>query len=278
MSQVLHRFQIRFYNFASVLCLKKEKQDFEVSNIAAFINLLKMPFVLILTTVAYVFFSEEFVPDKFVGMKQFSTFSKVSITISASSSSITSYVFAISQVLRRHEMCKFVNFWIKKPLEQGNLQRYQSDCKKHHVSFLIVFTSLLVFQYLGAAKFSIFSLLTSVVFMYPNYLLFAVLSFVTSFQNFVIAQLNEFYEELIKFSRYSKQTTTTAVESYQEISRNYQQIYEFVEQFKKIFGVQLTLIICTWAFSLVFTVKSNRILLLVLTIFSFSFITAFALR
>lgn len=251
MSQVLNRYQIRFYNFASVLCLKQNKQDFEVSNLAAFTNLLKMPFVLIFTTIAYVYFNKEFVPDKFVGMKQFSTFSKVLMSITALSAGITSYVFAIFQVLRRHELSKFVNFWIIKPLEQENFQRYKSDCRRYHASFIIVFISFYVVQYLGAAKISLFSLLTSVVFMYPNYLLFAVLSFVTSFQNFVIAQLNESYLELIKFSRFSKQTTTTTVESYLEVSRNYQQIYEFVEQFKKIFGIQLTLITCTCAFSLV---------------------------
>lgn len=252
MPLVLHRFAVRLYNFVSILCVKEENQVFKVSNFSAICNILKVPFVLIYTVFVFAFFNEEMTPERFEYFKNFSTFSKVSLFFVAMSIFLISFLIAILQVTRRHEMKDFVNFWMKKSLEQEYFRQYRKTCIKYHVSGLVVFTLFVVPQFFTTTKISLLSMLSNFVFMYPYYMVLGAISFVISFQNFIIESLKEFKQDWDSFSSLHEVT----LETYLNASMKYQEIYDFVQQFKRCFGLQLTLITCHMTMVLICTVNN----------------------
>lgn len=254
MSPVLNRLEVFFYNFTSVFCVTKEKDVLRVSNFAAVCNILKMPFYLAFTVFSFTYFEEELVHEKFDGLKQFSTFSKVLLLVTSITGLTSAFLFTVLQVVRRQEFTKFVNVWLQKQLAEEYFQQYRNDCFKYHTAEVIVVSIHMLCQYLGAGKHSLISLVSSLVFMQPNIMLFGVLSFVTCFQNYVIALLTEFNDELIDFAQGAALNQRPTMENYLKVSKKYQEIHEFVDQFRKCFGVQITLIFCYVTFGLISSV------------------------
>lgn len=256
MPQVSHRFAVRFYNFSSVLCVKEKNRILEVSNFGAICNVLKLPFVLLFTFFIYATFSEGTKMENFENFRKFSTFSTITLFVVAVSLNLVTFLSAVFQVTRRHAVKDFVNFWMSKSLDQEYLQQYKKTCFKHHVLGLVVMSTFIFPQYLAAMNTSLMvALVSSFVFMYPYYLLFGMMSFVLSFQNFVFESLKEFRRDLKKFSRQDSKGHEVSVQRYLRVSRKYQEIYDLVEQFKSCFGFQLTFLTCYLTLILVCTVS-----------------------
>lgn len=257
MSQVVTRFKLLLYNFGLVSSLKEENTVFKVSNFVAFSNVLKIPLVIVITMLVFTYppISNEIVLDTLIELKGYSVFSKFSIHILVASTYITSIVFSLLQVKQRHEMCSFVNNLNGIFLNEKYSQRFRKDNKIYSHSLLFVFMSISIVQYLGAVKISILSFFVSFFFIFPNVFLFSVVSFVTGFESFVIASLEGLQEDFEEFSHQLFVQKDFGIETFLQLSRKYQNIYNLTEQFNDFFGAQLTLVTCHFTIILTFGVR-----------------------
>lgn len=217
-----------------------------------------MPVYLAFTVFSFAYFKEELVSEKLVDLKQFSTFSKILLLMTSVTGVTSVFVLSILQVVRRHEFTKFVNFWMQKPVAQEHFQQYRTDCFKHHVTVAVVVSLNILCQYLGGAKFTLISLVSSLVIMQPSIMLYGIFGFATCFQSYVIALLADFYDDLMEFSQGAALNEVATIENYLRLSKKYQEIHDFIDQFVKCFGAQLSLITCFVTLSLISSVKLNE--------------------
>lgn len=257
MSQASPRIKLFMYNFGLVLSLKRENEVFKVSNCSAFFNLFKVPIVIFITIFAFAFppLRDAIVLDTLMDLKDFSVFAIFSINITVAIVYTGLILLSLLQVKRRHQMCSFVNNWTQTFLEESFLLQFEKDCKTYSRWLVFVFLIISTIQYLGATKVSIPSFAFNFVFMFPNLVFFSVVSFVTSFESFIAASLNEFDRDLKEFSYQTSTQKEVKFKNHLKLAKKYQNIYNLVEQFNNCFGTQLTLVTCHFTLMLIFGVR-----------------------
>lgn len=253
MSHVLHRYTIRFHNFASLLCLKEQNGSYKVSHTSSLLNCLKMPFIIVFA-VLYVIYSNTEDKKSSIDLKKFSTFSLASLVIMTVSAYVSSTCLIVLQVINRYPMKNFFNNWLRSSLGQEYLIEFQRICLRNDIALVVVFSVFSSIQYFGLTKITLISFAATMVLLYPNIVLVNVISFVTSFQNFVAISLKEFRKS-IQISQQKSSKSEHVAESYLQLSRKYQELHDLVQQFNDCFGHSLTLMTCYVIMTLTLTVR-----------------------
>lgn len=244
MSRLVHRFAFHLYNFSSILCLKLENRVCEVSNLAAFVNILKIPFMVLFSFIIATnpVLRDTITLESLVVLKDYSTFSRVSIIIAAVQLYLITFIFCVAQSVRRYKVRNFMRNFMEKALDEKYFMKYKSYCFKHSLAFTILILIILVVSFFGSFKRSIWSFFALMVYSYPFVLLTTFTSFVSNFENFVIASLKQFRKDLKQHhSLHVSLTREQNFEIYLELSRKYREIYGLTMQFNDCFGPLITL-------------------------------------
>lgn len=136
---------------------------------------------------------------------------------------------------------------MQKSLRQEYFERYKKAFMKCNIIGFIVLAVFVFPQYFTTSSFGLIGFATNFVCMYPYYMIFALISFVISFQIFIIESLQEFRYDLKRESSLPKFSIV-------KFSMKFQDIYELVEKFRMCFGLSLTLVTCHLILVLIFTV------------------------
>lgn len=253
------RLALYFYNFSSILCLKFENRTCKVSKLTTFLNVLKMPSVILLTAFMtfYTPIAEVVFQNNLLAMRNYSMFSKFSLLFVLSLRQLSKLILCILQVLQRHDIGRFMNCASTRFLGGNFARQFEKLFIKNLCVFGSLFTVISFLQYFGAFQISFPSLLAELIICYPNLVQFAFISFVKNVESFIIASLKEFQEDLneILLNPKSKWTTEDAV----RLSRRYQEIFNIAEQFNECVGSQITLMTCYFVLMLVLDVSHSQI-------------------
>lgn len=80
-------------------------------------------------------------------------------------------------------------------------------------------------------------------------------SFVKNFENYVLASLKEFKNDLTELSIFGSHCKQMHIAVYLKLAKRYQKLLDLVEMFNKSFGLQLTVITCLITATIVFSVS-----------------------
>lgn len=257
MSPLVHRFLISYYNFSAIFCFKLRDEKYQISNFIVLCNVIKLPLVLIFSV--YVIdkplLRDEIFLETLIVLKDFSPFSRFSISVVVILIDLSMFILIQLQVLQRHKIKNFTNTLISNSLDE----KYFAEFKKKTTSHLLVLTSVsvlsLLFSYFGAFNVSILSFFASLIYFFPHCVMVGFISFVLLFTNFVLASLEEFKNDLRMVFMKENPDQDFSFQNYLRLSRKYQKLYELVEQFNGCFGSQLTLITCYLSAMMVFNVR-----------------------
>ena len=257
MSRRLPQFEFFLYNFSSILCLKFENENYQVSNLATFLSILRMPILISMTCIIALnpLIKNTIVQESLVILKNYSVFSRVSIILVAVSLYVTTFIYCISQAIRRYKVRNFIRSFVAKSLEEKYFLKYKSCCFKHSLMFVILVLIVEVLSFFGAFKMSIWSIFALLAISQPFIIFIIFAFFVTNFENFVVASLKQFRKELKRSKNLPCLKRGQRFENYLRLSKIYQEIYDLVEQFNDCFGPQMTLLIVHMISMTIFSVS-----------------------
>lgn len=258
MSRLLHRYELCLYNFSSIFCLKSDDQVFKVSNFAAFVNILKIPFVIFFAFIMSLNHTlrDTITQESLVVLKNYSSFAKLSIIIGYVLLFVTSFVFCLWHAIKRHDVRDFIEIFLKNSLDDKYFIKYKSYCLRHSVALFILVLIVLLISFIGSFKMSILSVIALLVFSYPFVMFVSFASFVTTFENYIIVSLKRFKSELKKHNHaYPSYGSSERLEKYLKLSKTYQEIYELFMKFHHCFGPQITFVNTNLIAILIFCVR-----------------------
>lgn len=258
MSPQLNRLSFFLCNYSSIFCLKFKNSVYEVSNLLALLNILKIPAIVTLTILIarYPMMRDTVTLESLVVLKNYSHFSRVSILIVVVLLYGTTFAFCCSLVMKRFEVRNFARVFSGKSIDKYFLMIYNRYCLKHSVILFILFVIIAFLSFVGSFKMSIWSVFALIAYSYPFILLFIFTSFVTNVENFIIASLEEFRDKLFKVHR-SSGNSFQSYEIHLNLSRNYHEIYELFIQFNNCFGPQITLVNLHLILMMIFGVRTK---------------------
>lgn len=239
------KFALYFYNLFSVSSLRFKNGQIQVSNLVALSNIIKLPLISIMSLVPVYYkpLRENFYEIEEKTLKNFSTFAIVSMVLTFLTLNIAEFSFCCIQVAKRHEIAVLANILNRNPLNGKFLECFKMSCRRQSLIFLFIYFAMLLSQYLSMTKISLFSLIVSIIFSYPQIVLFALVSALKIYENFVIALLHELENDLKVCFKVNEMTKV-------QFYNRYQDIFDLVEYFNDTFAYQFTI------FSICFFVMS----------------------
>lgn len=257
MSPLLHRFLLSYYNFSAISCFKLRDGKYQISIFMALCNVLKLPLVLIFSI--YVIdnpsLRDEIFLKTLIVLKDFSPFSRFSITIVVILINLAMFILILLQVLKRNKIKNFTNTLIGKSLDEKYFVEFKKKASSHLLVLATVFVLSLSISYFGAFNVSTLSFFACLIYFFPHFVMIGFISFVLVFTNFVFASLKEFKDDLRMVSMTENHNQDFSLENYLRLSRKFQKLYELVEQFIDCFGSQLTIMTCYLTAMMVFNVR-----------------------
>lgn len=242
---------LAFYNFFALLCLRIENGKFKVSNFVAIINLFKMPLVFafstfILTHPSLMDMIYNFEAAPFLTLSIFAT---IAMCITFSITNVSGFLFCAVQFSKRRQIQDLVNNCAKMKLENIFLEKFQSNCRNESWRLVFIFVSIALCQYFTTFKWSLLSMVCSLIILYPNMMLFAYASILKNFEYFLIAHLDSFECNLNDaIQRDSKKIEALLVQ--------FGQIYKISEDFNSAFGPSFNIYITSFLFMSIFNASS----------------------
>lgn len=230
------KFALHFYNLFSFSSLRFENGRFRVSKIIAVSNLIKLPLCSFLSIlpVYYKPLQEKLYDFAEETVRNYSTFAVVSMVLTFVSLTVAEFSFCCIQVANRHKVAHLANALVNCSMDDQSRLDFKIECRQHSLLLLFLYIAMNMSQYLSMAKMSLFSIMMSIIFSYPSIVLFAFVSAVNTFENFVIALLRKLREDL---KTCVKPSLMRKVEFY----KRYQEIFDLVEFFNGTFAHQFTI-------------------------------------
>lgn len=255
MSPRLHSFVLRFYYFSSILCLKLEKQTFEVSAFRAFINTIKLPLVIISAFVVLLHepLRDAILKQQMIEMNDFSELAIVTIRVAAFLTFVATLTISILQVLFRQRMKKLLNELMRYQMSEMFIAKFRKFCIADFIELSLFLISKCIIQAFGSLKLSAPTFLYIFIFFYINLILIAFVSFCKSCENFFIVSLKEFKNTVKCYANSDR--IGDEVENFITISRKYQRLFNLAERFNRAFGLQITIVTCYLTIVIAFCVR-----------------------
>lgn len=245
---------LRFYNFSCILFLKVEDSAYKVSSFQTFFNIFKL---LVLFGVTILISTQLTIRDEIfkkiiIDMSEYSKFAKFSshFVIAIVYSSLYSLCFL--QFYHRQKVKDLMNMIFLINIENGEtMKKFRRNCVNDSIAFGIFFSFIYLVQFFSLAKLNFLSILISAVLCYATVIFFGFLSFVKSFENFLVASIKDLkycvnHSSMIQGNRNVKEVV--------KLSKKYLKIFYLVEKFNKCFGLQVMLYTCYSTSMIVFGV------------------------
>lgn len=238
MSRVSLRSPTLILNIFGILSLKHEAGEFKTWRSLAVLNVLRIPFVLFLSSLLASSATLRKLAMKvdIDGYTTYSMFTTLTILLSGELLLVTLLFITFVNFFRSADMLEFMNIVRKLEINEQQARELQQKWNKHFVlmtSFLAIFVTL---QFFTKMKVKWISLAVFPTIAYPYIAITAFLGFLKGYEIFLATLLSDF--------RVSLQLTLSQSKfdhkNYQLLVGKYFVIYELNEKFHQIFGAQVT--------------------------------------
>ena len=242
MSSRLQSFALSFYNFSSITALRYENLRYKISTFSTIANCLKIPilcFMIGLLTIHRELLAECLLPT-LMKLENFSSFTKISISIITFLPDLFLVYLFISLLVTRKEIKNLLNNSLTFNMTNKYLKTFEKLCIHQSLTLLFVFLMTSIIQYYGSFQFGFIPMIFFIFFLYPTLMIFSFVSFIKTFENFIVASLEEFKDDLIKLSDRDEKLK---LKMFQELSWKFRHINNLTEKFNKVCGLQITVFI-----------------------------------
>lgn len=250
MCKRINRFIFHTWNFTGVFSLKYlDDKTVVLSDKLAVLNLLKTSLALtfsILLTV-FPFLRDDTFSSEVLELEQYSTFSKVIVFVIVYMEQCTAIVLCLVNFHRRHEICCFLNRFLKFHLSSKTLEKFKKSYFKNFCFLSFIIISICFFQFLAAMSFTAGSFFFFLFFMYPYLAITSFLTFMQFFEVFFLILMKDLKLDL----KIGTQETDLLLVKHQSI-------YQIVEEFNNCFGVQMTTVTSYFVVTTVLQVMLNN--------------------
>lgn len=253
MASLTYSFVLFLCNLSGILCYKFRRNVLELSNSMALINALKI--ILIISVSFFVSFSENIRERIFiselVNLKGYSKFSKLVIV----SYPFLSYIFAIYLNIVLMSNRKIIFEFMRRCYEilsRENFDELMKLSSKYGAAVSADTLVVILFQIIATINFTVFASVLTVVLCFPIFVLLMFLGMTRIFGKYFLKLLEDFKHELQRFLEKKFFDSQMC----RNLMIKHQQIYDLNQDFNKIFGVQLTMLTCGFAFMLTMHVSS----------------------
>lgn len=241
MSKALHRFLLGFYNFTGLLCIKHKNGSYEISHPTAFLNILKLfsSSLFVIFILSNIDIKQKVFLKYVNDLSKLSQFSKMTIQFTAFYFHYITVVLFIKQFAHRHEMKDLLNEALKCKMSEKYLRRFAKLCQSS-VKLGIFSCIVIMMKFFSLMNPSFLNFLIFFVFIFPSIFSLAIVSFVKSFENFVVVSLQKLNDELKVWTSEEGRSQFSDIEIYLRFSHQHQELFGFVNKFNKAFGMQMT--------------------------------------
>lgn len=199
----------------------------------------------------------EFFRQDLSQLQNFSLFSKFVMIVGATILQFCAYCVFPVQILNRRKVADFMNAALKMKLNDKYFAKFKKACVKSTSLLMIYFSSAVIFKFFTIMVPSILNFFVYLFLSYPFIIMFALVSFVKMFENFIVTYLQEIESDIIALSTSKLHYIDAKSEDkdFLLIRRKYQNLFEFVEKFKISFGAHLTISVSFITTAIVFSVN-----------------------
>lgn len=253
MSDALQHFALGLLNFSSVLSLKHENGSFKLSRVTEISNVLKLPFIVVLTALAAFFdnvlgISEE--PKVSTDVKSFSNFSRLLIPIVLIVLVMSSMSLYVIQFRQRHNIEHFLNQLQNLQISPVQLVTLIADSKKVFLGLGAIFLFTFVITTVKELSWTFLSVSSIVGAQFGSLTITFLIALIKIVEMTLIASLRTLKEKVLA-------NKNLQMESYLEVARAYQQIFHMSQQFNEFLGLQLTILVLAFTMAIVINVSST---------------------
>lgn len=257
MLKASHRFALFFYKFSGLFSLKFKDGRFEVSKRLMFINFFRMVFCVSFIAFVLVGSMEEYelFRKEFVSLPNLSEFSVISHCIATFLVHFTQSILFLFQLFKQPQLKIFSSQCLNMKLGGKHFTVFEEKLAKHFKILAVIFLLLMTLKYFTMMILTICSVPVFLVYIYPIVSFMGFVSFVKNFENYVLASLKEFQNDLKELLIFGSQCRQVHIAIYLKLAKKYQKLHDLVEMFNKSFGFKLTVITCLITATIVFSVS-----------------------
>lgn len=253
MSSRFFRISLIICNFLGILCFKFERNQFRLSKLAVVMNIFVMPVVLFSTILIR---NSESIQNKIyitevLEFESYSTLSIIVVEVMVYVELFTACALSVFNFRQQKLLLNFMNRLAEFSMHLKYQRKFEKLFRRCFSTALGVALFVSIFQFYGFLKVSFLGLLASTVLFYPYMVILGTMTYLKSFELFLVMILKNFKMEL-KSSNRSRSDS----DSYQIMMRKYQKIYEFAEEFNMVFGCQTTILVANMSLTLTLEVNS----------------------
>lgn len=251
------RLLIPLYTYFGILSLKLHESSFTLSPFFTCFNVARVPisFVFYYFLLTNQRLRNHILRQDIIGSIYFSTFEKSIILISAQLIQFVTLLICTLQFFKRREIRNFMDQICKVKLSPKLSRKLLTLWKRHFVLFFCLGVFVSTVQLSTNLKSNLLSVLSFVFLCCPYFLIASFMSFTKSFEYIFISFMQDFRIELIGILKNSRCNFADRVNAFSDLSKKYQNIFELILKFNRIFGLQLTAMTSCVAAMTIFQVR-----------------------
>lgn len=243
-----YRLYLSSFNFFGVFCFTFDNDKLKILHLHEWLNLLKLPIVLILSVLltSITSWQDEVLNYDIIHLEKYSIFSKKLILVAIYFEQISAFWLCAVNYYYRREILNFVNKTLSNALSDAFREKFRKICNREILFFAILTSSLTFVQFLTSTNFKPASLLAHVIILYPYCAFMAFKCLLKTYEWFFVIMLQDFRNDL--------EQCEDAI-AYQSLLTKYQKISSLNQDFNNVFGLQTTIASFSDVVLFVFQVK-----------------------
>lgn len=243
-----YRLYLNSFNFFGVSCFAFDNDKLKISQLHQWLNLLKLPTVLILSIllVSIPSWQHEVLNDDIVYLEHYSLFSKILMLVAIYLQQLSAFWLCAVNYYYRREILNFGNETLSTSISDDFRENLRKICLREILIFAALTSILTFIQYLTSSNLKPISLLAHVILLYPYCALMVFKCLMKTYEWLFVIMLQDFRNDL--------EQCEDAI-ACASLLRKYQKIFNLNQDFNNAFGLQTTIVAFSDVFLFVFQVK-----------------------